>query len=536
MSLPPVAWDKLQHALGPATDVPRLVQDLAKPGHPSDAASYHLWESLVVHGRWLETSLPAAELILGLLTENHAKPIPRALRVLADLASAGHLWFITPQATATRQADSFGVATLAVAQRAIPLATNWLSSTDGEVRAAAIFFLSLVEADAADLIAAIMHNDELAEVRAGAALALGLYARAGHQASEQALSAPTSDPFVHAGVWAGRAIAGLLCREEETTRAIASWFVRWKPPLLPWGYTRPLEVVNAVVRLLPNCESLAPALVRSTAENQSAIICKVALGLAGFTTSFQESDVVPASRLSPLQRATAEALMEQSSSMVGLGYGLPGSTQAAARWLGLAPPGPLERVEDGGLMRWQHVRTLFAAAEPPTAAQVISASLDGLSPRDQLEVATELLLGAYAILMQAEATFSPKELEDLARGARDDGVAWAKQTASLVADIRARGGTAFQLSPRHVMMILGLLVEASTPIEPEWEPLILIDTSPICRAVLSSLPQSRRDHFVLKRLADLEPDDDSKADFLDQLTPLLDVLGSPTVLQALRGN
>jgi len=298
-----VDWKNLKHALGSAAQVPQLILDLAQPGPPSDAACFHLTEALVVAGSWLPTSAPAAELLLELLTRPDAKPVPFALRLLADLASAGHLWFFTAAAPAQRKQDTVGQETLAVAQRALPLARTWLTSPEAELRAAAIFFLSLVEEDAASApdLAELARTETTPELRGGAALALGLYARTGNEASRQLLGELNGDRYVQAGAWASRAIAELPGSEQETTAGVGAWFTDWRPSLLPWGYTRPLEVVKAAVRLVPSYEQLAPALVRSTAENPSASVCNLAVDLAGFTTSFKESVVVPAAALSPLQ-------------------------------------------------------------------------------------------------------------------------------------------------------------------------------------------------------------------------------------------
>jgi hypothetical protein len=535
-----VDWNNLKHAQGSATQVPQLILDLARPGHPADAASFHLTEALVLGGTWLPTSVPAAELLLDLLTRADSEPVPRALRLLADLASAGHLWFFTPAAPARRKQDAVGQATLALAQRALPLARTWLTSPEAELRAAAIFFLSLVEEDAASAaaIAELARTETTPELRGGAALALGFFARAGNEASQQVLGELSGDRYLRAGVWAGRVIAGLPCSEQETTAGVGAWFSDWRPSLLPWGYTRPREVVMVAVRLVPNFEELAPPLVRAAklgaTWQESRALCSVAVDLAGFTKSFDESEVVPAAALSPLQRATAEALIAQPSSLRSLGHGLPGSSRAAARWLGLAAPGPLEQVEDSGLMRWQRVRSLYAATEPPTADAIIAASLGGLNPTAQLEVATELVLGAYRILIQIDAKISPSALAELAKAAGDDGVRWAKDLADRAAAAWAAEDTTYQLSPRYWMMILCLLIDAGLPIEAAWEPLITVDASPGARKVLTALTDTQRDRLVLDRAAQLEEEDDVKADFLNELSPQLDLLGSATVLKALR--
>jgi hypothetical protein len=291
----------------------------------------------------------------------------------------------------------------------------------------------------------------------------------------------------------------------------------------------------AAVRLVPSYEELAPALVRSTVENPSAIVCNLAVDHAGFTTSFKESEVVPAAALSPLQRATAEALIAIPGAMLGLGHGLPGCNRAAERWLGLAAPGPLEQIEDSGLMRWQRVRALYDAEEPPTAETIITESLKDLSAAEQLEVASELLLGAYRILIQIDATISPSALAELAKAAGDYGVNWAKEMVGLATGSRAEAESVTPLAPSHWLMIFGLLVDAGIPLAPGCERLIVVDASAESRKVLAALPEPHREQLVQDRIKRLEGRPDIlKARFLDQLAQLLDVISSPTVLTALR--
>ena len=109
------------HAQVSATLVPQLIKDLAEPGASADAAFFHLTETLVVAGTWLPTSAPAAELLLALLNRPDADPVPCALRLLADVAAAGHLWFFSPAAPEQRKRDAVGQHTLALAQQALPL-------------------------------------------------------------------------------------------------------------------------------------------------------------------------------------------------------------------------------------------------------------------------------------------------------------------------------------------------------------------------------------------------------------------------------
>ena len=144
-----VDWKKLKHAQGPATRVPALIKDLDKPGHAGEAAALQLLEALVVEGRWLPTSAPAAELLVERLTHKGAEPNPMALRLLADLGAGDHLCFVRPDAPARRSKDKQAQATLAIARRVVPLVQSWLTVRDAATRAAAVFFLALCDEEAA---------------------------------------------------------------------------------------------------------------------------------------------------------------------------------------------------------------------------------------------------------------------------------------------------------------------------------------------------------------------------------------------------
>ena len=134
-----------------------------------------------------------------------------ALRLLADLGAGDHLCFVRPDAPARRSKDKQAQATLAIARRVVPLVQSWLTVRDAATRAAAVFFLALCdeEAAAAKAIASVARSDAAPAVRAGAAIALGLYARAGHAPSATVLAALEGDDHVAAGRWAGRVIAGM---------------------------------------------------------------------------------------------------------------------------------------------------------------------------------------------------------------------------------------------------------------------------------------------------------------------------------------
>jgi hypothetical protein len=530
-----VDWKILKHAQGPAARVPTQIKDLLKPGHPSDAAASNLARDLLVPGRWLETSAPAAELLVAQVMKKGATPVPLELRLLGDLAAADHLWFATRGAPDARANDTAGSETLAIAEKALPLARAWLGDADGARRAIAGFFLALVERDgtSVDAVAGLARTDPLGEVRGGAAFALGFFARAGHVAARAALDALTGDGFTVAGRWAGLVVAGAEPTADATVDGCVAWFARWEPTLLPWGRAQPLRVATALTRALPPSDALAPSLARGAAmlgpaRPETRLVCGVAADLAGFTTSFKEREVAPASALSAVQRATAEALIAAPGPLLGMRHGLPGSSRAAARWIGLAPAGVLERVGADGLARWQRVRALFGQP-PPAGSVVIAEALKGLSPVEQLEAARELLLGAYKILIDVDARFPPSALAELVRAAGKDAAAWARESMEIAVTFHEGGHASAQMSPEHMMVVLAALVDAGIPIEPAWEPFVGLAPVPEARKVLGALAPARRSEIALGRLARGAASPAGHAQLLDALAPVLDLIPGPEV-------
>ena len=533
-----IDWKALVHARGPATRVPQQIKDLARPGPAADGASLQLAEALLVPGRWLATSAPAAELLVAQLTKKGASPGPLELRLLGDLAVADHLWFAMPGSSQVQANDAHARATLAIARKALPLARGWLADADASRRAAAAFFLALVEADgaSADETVALARQDPRAEVRGGAALALGFHARNGHVGARAALERPSSDDV--AGHWAGRVVAGLEPTPDETVEAAIAWFARWEPALLPWGRSQPLRLVKALTRALPSREALAPLLVRGAAtlgpnRAETRLLCGLAVELASFTTAFGEREVVAASRLSSVQRATAEALVALPGPLLGLRHGLPGSSRATARWLGLAPSGVLEREEDGGLARWQRLREGLGEATARTT--IVRDCLRGLSPAEQLEAARELLLGAYKILIEVDARWPASALAELVRAAGPAAVAWARETMAIVVELRPHASALAQLSPEHVVVVLAALVDAGEAIDPAWEPVVGFAPVAEARAVLAAIDGTRRQALVLERLARVATAEPVvRAQLLDAVAPVLDLVATPAVVGALR--
>jgi hypothetical protein len=307
---------------------------------------------------------------------------------------------------------------------------------------------------------------------------------------------------------------------------------------LPWGRFQPLRVVTALTRALPSNEALAPSLARGAAmlgpaRPEARLLCGLAADLAGFTTSFKEREVAPASALSDVQRATAEALIAAPGLLLGMRHGLPGSSRAAARWLGLSPPGVLERVDADGLARWQRVRALFGQP-PPTGSVVVAEALKELSPVEQLEAARELLLGAYKILIDVDARFPPSALAELVRAAGKDAEAWARESMQIAVSFHEGGHASAQMSPEHMTVVLAALVDAGVPIEPAWEPFVGLAPVSEARQVFGALAPLRRREIALRHLAGGARSPAGHAQLLDALAPVLDLVPGPEVHCAAR--
>jgi hypothetical protein len=528
-------WKHLKHAQGPATRVPAQVKKLAGATAESrEEAFLQLREALVAPGQWFSASGPAAELLAKQAAGAKAGR-DVTLRLLGEMAAGDHNWFVSADAPKLRNAQELSADTLRAATAVIPAATWMLSHAEPESRAAAAFFLGLVPGgdDAAMKIGDLAQRDPSVEVRATATVALGLLSRAGAQGASARLDElALDDALMTAAHWTARVISGVRTTPDEDAAGAAGWFSR-RGAATPWcSVGTSGKWISALVSDPSRRGMVAPAIVKSFVaagderQNRRRAIGELALDLAGFKTKFAELDVVTADELDDGQRRTAAALMDMPDVVLALRWGLPGSARTIGKWLELSPASPLEELDGGGQRRWQKVRAAIAAKQPFDA--VLHAAWDGLAPLAKLEVADELLMGAYKILLHASNKISPATLDELAAAAGGDAVTWAKQLVALGASARRASVDTFYLLDAHLFVAFKVLLRAKVALELDWDDAIGIEPPEDARLVLEAIAPERRAKLLMRKLDRYPP---AGQGFLIKKTmPLIDLVGSPELI------
>ncbi len=206
--------------------------------------------------------------------------------------------------------------------------------------------------------------------------------------------------------------------------------------------------------------------------------------------------------LTPAQRAFLEIVLERPE----LAPVLPGARWSLRRWLGMDPPGALERVvthDVGGSRetspRW---RAYDAARGNPAE---IARLLEALSMAERLEVYGELDAGAYG--------FTPRDLEFDFPGLealREEGRAWAPRHADWLLERAKDLGSPYDVRQRlRIRPPLFLsFVRSHIASAPRWE--VFLPLTPerpeLLRECFAALPEGRRVQAVRAALPTSMPE------------------------------
>lgn len=221
--------------------------------------------------------------------------------------------------------------------------------------------------------------------------------------------------------------------------------------------------------------------------------------------------ILKADELSAEQRTLAELV----ASRVDLSlhrFAIPQTSWARRRWLGLDPPGALERNVEAtveGESRneplWLALTLLDRAGDEEQAV----ALLEALPLKERVEALIELQLGAYRV--------DPPSLRDFASIDNDnDNGRWAPALADRLTALFApdasfgeRGGHARPSWEAQWWVFLGL-VRSGVPIEPRWDALLPLPTGKMAalgRRCVAAIPPERRGAALAAALAPLFPRD-----------------------------
>lgn len=347
----PPAWKTLKHAHGPATRVPKQVEELLGGGAANAQGEdpyWVLWDTLVGRGTsgqgaWFDASGPAVGLLLDSV-EKAGDPTPLFTLAASILGGDQIRGWLAPPAPPTDEHEK-AAHEAAIQRKGIVL--GGLSATSGVVRGAAAMVLAMVPGLAAESLPALIKaaaedDDEIG--RAGALLALGRLG-IGDAAAAKVIEAardPKTPPL-------SRGAAGMAWLRQDDRRP----FEQAREELSQWlGYTPPagvdlplfkgpfwyraLSFADGPARALSGLgksrgeagvEALALTAVALAAERNGAVeanLAKIMLDLGGFPAEQAAPGVALLEELSPQQQAISKKLAGTDLMPAG-GHGLPAS-------------------------------------------------------------------------------------------------------------------------------------------------------------------------------------------------------------------
>jgi hypothetical protein len=243
---------------------------------------------------------------------------------------------------------------------------------------------------------------------------------------------------------------------------------------------------------------------------------ELVIELSGLASNAKKNDPHPfvalPSELTAEQLAVAKRLAS-SALRPAAGFGLPASGLTRRRWLGLDPPGALDRgvtVEIKKTKRtlpfwraWQDLERAGIGGDP--LPPPLANTLHGLDRWEALLGAEERSYGGqnpsfYDSQVEQEVAPLLPEHDLLSRAARlaDDLSARVRASAAEGKPIFVGSAPEFLLLP---------FVRAGRPIEPGWDVLVPISDGSVSREILSSIPAERREALVWERVRVRPPTD-----------------------------
>jgi hypothetical protein len=552
--MPKIDWKTLDVAQGPANRVPALVKSLASANRVEAGVAFQgLRTALLKKGEWFSGTAPAvASLIEGM----EAAPDKVLFLVLiADVLGADHVraWLAS-----TKELAPAPVASAAVERKAVLL--RHAESTDAAVRGAAILALAMLPELSAEVVPRLVQlatADADEGVRASALIALGRLGEG--DADARALVRERSEKEDSALTRGAATVARLRLEADgvalDSVAASVEAWMSWRSPAydenvprLPWfgrfDTTQPLAPTSAALLALARHRReerpLLELAFRIGAETNSGRAARCAGELIlelGSLTAFRSKPgphpfVALPEDLDDRQRAVAKRLAA-TMLLPQAGLGLAAAGEARKRWLGLLPPGPLERVitvSVGGVMKtlpvwraWveleQH-RVYGAPVPPPLAGE-----LAGL---DRWQAVIEMLLQTYG-----DGPRNVKDIDELL-GSLPPGEALFDRGARLADDLGARlsearrQGMSTWVPYAACALLLLPFVRAGRPLEPGWDSLVSLTTLPGSREILRAIPDQRREAILWAAVAE-RSDSDHKD--LGEVVAMLDLAPSRRIAE-----
>ncbi len=514
------SWKTLTHHAGSAVQVPKWVEQLVLGGD-AHKPTIELDEALVQPGVWCSASAPTLELLFNQLAS--ARCPEWILSVIAEILGNDQArgWL---EGMASAPSDVLEVVT----EHRDKL---WqaLRSADPIVRSAAGFCASVVseslrpEAAAQVTEAGLREGDPVAS--SSFLLALGALTSGRDEAFahiERSLGDRSPEVRGAAALAKVRAVPTLKLEEVQaeladwlrrtiesnsesfTSRPGFFWFTRYSAPggAFRWLLRRSGVALGLLLRQGRCPEAWVESLVSFGEASEDGLVTRAisdALTVAFELDRFDPQWTVPPEHLSEAQRRLAHRLAD-TRLIARAGYGFSSSGAVRRRWLGLVPPGPLERVVDYEVRGEAKQGPLYRAWQACAGAgwnNPLPRPLENLSGAERWQAVAEFLCAAYSstskgiksALLEREIELATKatDLPAIASGVLDD---CAERVRRSIVEQQPIGIDA-QLST----LLLLPAAAAHLPWNPRWEVLLSADAAPWKR-LASVLPKGDLDDWL----------------------------------------
>ncbi len=549
-----VDWKRLRTVRGVGTRVPSQIKALSGNPEERQLAFGALVDSLAVDGTVSDAAPPAIPLLCNALA-NGKDGGYLAAWLIGEAVTAGHMRLLLdpqapvagPVAAARDAASSCKDALLSV-----------LAGGDAPARAGSAFALAWIPALADDVRTAVRRQlrvETSDPVKASLLLCLGVLAQPGNDSTDdkrivieelaRALSPAVSGPAVLSLMLLG---AGVV---KDAGRSLTTFLADPPDPqTMPWARGDPDRLVVAIARRLaleiPVARAVAAELDPTAPVPAWQRPTSVLLDLGGFKDHWQIGDVALREDLSADQRFLAEALARKDGlqgwpARLPFGWGLPASGRVRRRWLGVTPPGPMEKLipfeADGARHSWPVWKVWKASYENGQPQEVLPGVVaTHLSPDEALEALAEVGMSAYGLAFPRRGDPPAEAIAQVADRAGPESVDWARRLADEILTLIAEQavaelGGALGASTETMVAICLALIRGGARIELKWNGLVPWQPTAVARTILEALPSEQREECVWQRLRIFEAP--SSAGGVAAVLPLLDLVPSRRVASVL---
>jgi hypothetical protein len=308
---------------------------------------------------------------------------------------------------------------------------------------------------------------------------------------------------------------------------------------MPWCDNVTDRLVVAVASRAKVVDEMAAA-IASKVENKGPAsawggVTAALLTLGGFEARWEMNDVALVEELSDVQKVIATGLARRDGVVVG--WGLPQSACVRRRWLGLAPPGPLEKrmtFEKKDWPLWKVWRTQRRLSMKDPLPAVVA---DRLDPDETLEALAEVDTNAYGIRTLLGGGVLPGDL--IVRTAQKAGpraAMWARAYADQIlklVETQSQPELGGVIGMRAVMECFLAILNNGGTIEPRWLQFVPLGPVEHARLVLEKLPAAQREAAVWERMSQPQLANPRNAFLLQLVVPLLDLVPSKRICDAL---